>query len=241
MDPYLDPRLASLYDLLNPPGEDTRFYLRLAGSEPCSILDLGCGTGTLARSLARRGHRVTAADPAAAMLEIAQEGAGAGRVTWIEGDALALAEAGPFDLVIMAGHAFQCLLDDAVIAANLAAVREKLAEGGRFAFESRNPRAEAWRRWTPGRSRRLLRPNGGVAVETYLSLVDVEDEIVTYRTHARFPGEEEVIAQSALRFSSREALEKKLGEAGFGDIAVYGDWDGAPFKTDSAEIIIVAR
>ncbi len=64
---YADPRLAALYDALNPSDASTAFYLGLAGPAPARILDMGCGTGLLACEFAARGHDVTGADPAAAM------------------------------------------------------------------------------------------------------------------------------------------------------------------------------
>src|SRR5918993_475422 len=52
-----------------------------------------------------------------------------------------------FDLVVMTGHAFQELVGDNEIRAALAAIRQALVDGGRFAFETRNPRDRAWERW----------------------------------------------------------------------------------------------
>jgi len=45
---YADPRLAAVYDALNPPGARTDFCLDLAGDVPVRVLDVGCGTGLLA-------------------------------------------------------------------------------------------------------------------------------------------------------------------------------------------------
>ena len=42
---YVDPRLVALYDIENPRGADTDFYIELAADlNARSILDLGCGT-----------------------------------------------------------------------------------------------------------------------------------------------------------------------------------------------------
>src|SRR6185369_17314503 len=54
-DDYTDPRLAVLYDRMNPWGPGDNFYLDLvlgAGS----VLDVGCGTGALLRRARASGH-----------------------------------------------------------------------------------------------------------------------------------------------------------------------------------------
>jgi ubiquinone/menaquinone biosynthesis C-methylase UbiE len=52
---YTNTRLAEIYDLDNPWAEDTDFYLALAGPGPYCVLDLGCGTGTLAALWPNKG------------------------------------------------------------------------------------------------------------------------------------------------------------------------------------------
>lgn len=77
-----DPRLAQVYDPLDPDRSDLDVYVALAielGAR--SVLDLGCGTGTFACMLARR-NRVTAVDPAQASLDVARAKPGADLVDW---------------------------------------------------------------------------------------------------------------------------------------------------------------
>ena len=65
-DPYRDAELVELYDLDNPGGEDHAYYPALADAiDARSILDLGCGTGLLTRSLAGPGRTVIGVDPVA--------------------------------------------------------------------------------------------------------------------------------------------------------------------------------
>lgn len=237
---YTDPRLAAVYDALNarPRGHD--FYLDLAGSAPKTVLDIGCGTGRLALALTARGHRVTGADPAAAMLDVARARPGAERVTWVEADAAALALDARFDLVVMTGHVFQHVLDDAAVRAALANLRRHLAPGGRLAFETRNPRIEGWRRWTPERTRVRLDVPAIGSVEVHYDVVEGTAERVTYETHFRFAADDVVVTTGTLRFTWPDDLATSLAEAGFTDLGWYGDWDRAPLGPASPEIIVVA-
>jgi hypothetical protein len=60
---YANPKLAAVYDPLNPPGAELRFYEELAGAEPLRILDVGSGTGRFASRLAALGYDVTVVAP----------------------------------------------------------------------------------------------------------------------------------------------------------------------------------
>jgi SAM-dependent methyltransferase len=57
----------------------------LEGPAPLEVLDLGCGTGTLAIALAGGGARVTAIDPDLRVLARAQAKAGSPAVRWLQG------------------------------------------------------------------------------------------------------------------------------------------------------------
>lgn len=70
---FEDPRLAQIYDALDGDRTDLEAYLDLADEfDAHSVLDIGCGTGTLACRRAQRGLKVTGIDPAAASLEVAR-------------------------------------------------------------------------------------------------------------------------------------------------------------------------
>jgi hypothetical protein len=68
-------------------------------SRPPRALDLGCGTGRIARHLAARGFEVTAVDGSARAISEARRFEGSERVRWVVADALAITLDGAFDLV----------------------------------------------------------------------------------------------------------------------------------------------
>ena len=140
-DLYNDPGLAQFYDLENGWGLDFDYCLQLA-DEARAVLDLGCGTGQLAASLAD-GRTVVGVDPAAAMLDIARHRHGGRKVTWVEADARRVRLDRRFDLVLLTGHAYQVFLSDEDQQAVLSTIAEHLAPGGRFVFDTRNPAARA--------------------------------------------------------------------------------------------------
>ena len=101
-----DPRLASVYDLLENDRRDLDAYVALVEELGArSVLDIGCGTGTFACLLAGAGAgtRVVGIDPAEASLAVARTKPGAERVTWIHGDAASVPRLG-FDLATMTGN-----------------------------------------------------------------------------------------------------------------------------------------
>src|SRR5688572_12036632 len=107
-----DPRLAQVYDPLDPDRSDLDAYAAIVDELGArSVLDIGCGTGTFACPLARRGIEVTGVDPAAASLDVARGKPGADAVRWVHGDATTL-PALQVDAAFMTANVAQVFLTD---------------------------------------------------------------------------------------------------------------------------------
>ncbi|TQM83906.1 methyltransferase family protein [Saccharothrix saharensis] len=238
-DAFEDPDLAAYYDLINRWGEDDRFYLDLVLAAD-AVLDVGCGTGTLLKGARAAGHRgrLVGLDPAEGMLLQARD---APDVEWVRGDLGTVAFDGGFDLVVMTGHVFQIFLTDDEVRAQFTAVRRALGPDGRFAFETRNPGARAWERWTPENGTDIVGPDGErVRVEHRVESV-VDGVVWMTETFSCPDWPEPRVDRGALRFMTADRIDGLLRETGFEVAERYGYWDRSPLTGGSREIITIAR
>ncbi len=239
---FADDRLAALYDRLYPPErrEDYAFYLRLVLSAR-AVLDVGCGTGALLHMAREAGHtgRLCGLDPAEAMLRQARRRTD---IEWVRGDLSTARWEREFDLVVMTGHAFQELITDDAIRAALAGIRAALVDGGRFAFETRNPLDRAWERWAAQYSREVTDAAGAPVRCVYRVDLPVEGDVVrSVSTYASPAWDAPIVSRSALRFLDAPTLSAFLSEAGLTIEEQFGGWQRQPLADASPEIITIAR
>ncbi len=238
---FAEDRLAALYDLFYPPERraDFAFYLPLVMSAR-AVLDVGCGTGALLRLAREAGHpgRLCGLDPALGMLNQARQRPD---IEWVHGDLSTANWEREFDLVVMTGHAFQELVEDDEIRAALAAIRSAVVEGGRFAFETRNPSAREWERWTPEHGVEFDDASGA-RVRFESQVQSVVGDLVRFTSTYSSPGwRQPKVSESTLRFLDRDMLASFLAHAGFEIEEQFGDWDRQPLTESSPEIITLAR
>jgi SAM-dependent methyltransferase len=213
---FADPRLARIYDPLDPDRGDLDVYAAIAAEfRARSILDVGCGTGTFACMLAARGLEVTGVDPARASLDVARAKPGADGVRWLHGDATTLPPL-QVDLATMTGNVAQVFLSDADWAAALGGVHAALRPGGRLVFESRDPARQAWLGWTRELTfRRTDIPGMGV-VQSWHEPGDVSGELVSFRSFAVFEADGSTLtSDSTLRFRERAEIAASLAALDF--------------------------
>lgn len=213
---FAHPRLAPVYDAFDGERDDLAAYLDIAGELGADrVLDIGCGTGSLAVLLAASGRTVTGVDPARASLEVARAKDKTETVTWICGDA---AKAPPVDadLAVMTGNVAQVLLTDDDWEQALRAIRAALRPGGFLAFETRRPERRAWEDWAADTDPVILDVPGSGRVEQRREVTNVSLPFVSFRYSYTFLADGTVVtSDSTLRFRGREEVEASLAAHGY--------------------------
>ena len=201
-----DPRLAALYDPLDPDRSDLDAYAALAEELGAhSVLDIGCGTGIFAIMLAARGHDVVGVDPAGASVDVARAKPGADDVRWVVGE---VADALPLqvDLVTMTANVAQVFTTEARLARGAARdARRRFAPGATLVLETRDPERRAWEGWTRELTDHVTQVDGVGSVRGWHEAVAVDDGpdglLVTFDSMTVLPDGTEagVVVHAAVR------------------------------------------
>ncbi|MFZ4515626.1 MAG: class I SAM-dependent methyltransferase [Acidimicrobiia bacterium] len=244
LEEFHNPQLVALFETVNQydPGTQPDCYLAIAQSVSAgSVIDLGCGSGTVTQVFASSGLKIEAVDPSAPLIALARQRRGCERVRWIVGTASDIGTTDA-DFAMMTGHVAQFFLDDDEWNAALAALRTALRPGGLLVFESRNPEARGWHEWVPANTRTVHDPAVG-AITHWSEWHDIdENHVVRYTNHYRIEATGEVlVAHAALRFRSATELCDSLTAAGFVVRSVWGDYAGAPASASRPELVVTAE
>ncbi|MDX5571826.1 class I SAM-dependent methyltransferase [Streptomyces griseus] len=234
---FVDPRLAALYDALDPDRGDLDPYVRIAEEFGARrVLDIGCGTGVFALLLADRGFEVVGVDPARASVDVARAKPGGDRVRWISGDASALPPL-RVDLVTMTANVAQEITGPRDWRATLRGAYEALRPGGHLVVETRNPARRAWEEWNRERSHRVTEIAGLGPVESWVEVTEVAGPLVSFRWTYVFAADGQVLtSDSTLRFRERQEAEADLTAQGF----VVREVRDAPDRP-GREFVLIAR
>jgi SAM-dependent methyltransferase len=232
---FADPRLAVLYDALDGHRSDLDAYVAIVEEVGArAVVDIGCGTGSLAVRLAASGVDVVGVDPATASLDVARAKPYADRVRWVDGDATALEGLHlAADLAVMTGNVAQVFVADDDWHRTLAAVRFCLRPEGWFAFETRRPEVRAWEEWDVAPT--VVDLPGGQTVVVARTVTEVALPLVTFESRTTLD-DVTLPSLSTLRFRGREEIEADLARHGF-EVADVRDAPDRPGK----EHVFLAR
>ncbi len=221
---------------------------QLQRSQSHRVLDVACGTGRHVIALAERGYEVVGVDLSAAMVERARAGgqdagvdtgfdvAGFGEVDGRVG--------GDFDALLCLGNSLPHLLTPDELTAALDDFAACLRPAGLLLIQNRNfdlVLSSGQRRMEP----QNYRENG--AEWLFVRFYDFEaDGALTFNLLTLTRSESAEWMQrwdrTRLRPLLQEELVAALGEAGFADIASYGDMSGSSFdRTRSGNLVVTAR
>jgi len=237
-----DPRMVELYDPLDPDRSDLDVYEALVDElDSRSVLDIGCGTGTLACRLALKGHEVVGVDPSGASIDVARGKAGADRVRWVVGEVPAVLPL-QVDLATMTANVAQVFTTEEHWRATLRATREALRPGGRLVLETRVPARRAWERWTREATDHVTHVEGVGDVRDWDHVVDVRDSpdglLVRFESViVRLAEGLELPSISTLRFPTREQVEASLEATGL----VLEDVRDAPDRPGAEMVFVASR
>jgi SAM-dependent methyltransferase len=234
---FTHPRLAAIYDALDPDRSDLDAYVRMVEEFGArQVLDLGCGTGVFALLLAGRGIEVVGVDPALASIDVARGRPGSEQVRWIHGDASELPTL-HVDLVTMTANVAQQIVGPDAWQETLRGAYAALRSGGRLVFETRDPARRAWEEWNREASYAVTDVPGAGVVESWVEVTGVEEQLVSFRWTYVFASDGRTLtSDSTLRFRGREEVEADLRAQGF----VVEDVRDAPDRPGK-ELVFVAR
>lgn len=235
---FRHPRLAALYDPLDPDRSDLDPYLDLAKEfEAGHVLDIGCGTGVFALLLADRGIKVVGVDPAQASINVALSKPGSDRVQWVCGDPASLPPL-QADLATMTANVAQAIVDPESWQATLRGAYEALRPGGHLVFETRDPAQRAWEGWNREATHSVTDVPGVGGVETWVDVTEVDGPLVTFRWHYIFAADGQVLtSDSTLRFRTRHEVERDLAAQGY----VVEDVRDAPDRPGKECVFLASR
>ena len=214
--------------------------------ESLSVLDVACGTGHHAIALAKAGFRCTGTDFSQKMVVLARENAQKEglNITFQQagfGELAKTFEEDRFDGLICLGNSLPHLLDEVSLANALVDFAAVLKPGGKIILQNRNydlvlaERA----RWMPPQTFHQ-------EDETWIfaRFYDFDpDERLTFNIqilHNKGQGAfDQAVISTRLWPMKREVLEDFIKEAGFSDLAFFGNLKGEAFDPSSSDNLII--
>lgn len=228
------------------------FYHGLLQPGQASLLDLGCGTGTITVELARGLRKLTAhgkpprvigLDLSQAMLDVAERRDP--QIDWLRGDMRDLPDCGLIDLVVCCYNSLQHL-DAQGLGLAMRSVRHVLAPGGRFAFDIYRPNFDYIRiRRKDDLTRTVQAPDGSTLEIREDSEFDEALGMLqlTWRLVQAGHSGGQPLAHAVYRLWQHrpETVEAGLAAAGFEIEERYGSLHRGSWNTAAKKQVVVCR
>ncbi|MFH1336381.1 MAG: class I SAM-dependent methyltransferase, partial [Candidatus Zixiibacteriota bacterium] len=228
-------RLSRVYDLDwgNYAGQYVNLISQLFDEQGISrarILDLACGTGTLALELVKRSHAVFGIDISPQMIAIAKSKcSGFSHVSFEVQDMTQFCADGKFDLITCTFDSVNYLLNTDAVKAMFLRVASALFESGLFVFDSNTDRLYVNRHH--GIHQRKL---GG---ETFIQKLNYDSAKKEATTIFEFSdGEVELHRQRPYDLTE---LGPILAESGFSILRKYSGFDKKSYDSESERLICI--
>lgn len=224
-------------------------FQRYASQSVHTILDLGCGTGSHAFELARRGYPVTGVDRSADMLAKAQVKlealpTGVPIPKFIHGDIKSTDLRERFDTVLMMFAVLGYQLENADVLAALQTARRHLAPSGLLIFDVWYGPAVLHLR--PGERLKTLPSGNGTLLRSATGSLDVLHQQAEVRYHLWLFDEVRLLSETEeshrMRYFFPQELAFYLTQSGFEmvHLSAFGNLD-EPASEESWNVLTVAR
>ncbi|MFA6498942.1 MAG: class I SAM-dependent methyltransferase [Desulfurivibrionaceae bacterium] len=245
---YGHARYTALYELeLGNFSEDLAFYRRHLPTKPCTILELGCGSGRVSRALAADGHRLTGIDLSFPMLAAAGLTASAPAPHYACMDMTALAFRTTFAAIIAPYNTLNLLTNPEALHACLTQAHHLLAEDGVLLLQLYIPDQEL--RALEGKKRFQFQifdcPDGSKIIKEILKSTEPRSGLVDIieRYYLRFridqPNEDWEYTYQILGYGFKQWREI-FTDQGFCLEAAYGDYALSPFVLEEHTTLLLA-
>ena len=231
--------LSSIYDIIFPENQAVTEFLSSGLTAQTRILDIACGTGNYSIALAEKGHDVTGIDLDAAMIGAAQRKTAGRTVSFASGNMLdidRMFHGRRFGLIYCIGNSLVHLPDKDSVSEFARKVSALLEPQGTCLIQIVN-------------YDRIVKHH----VES-LPSIDKKDDGVTFVRNYEFIEQSEQIRFNTEILSGGEKITNSvqllalqsadlvsiLRSAGFGEIRLFGGYDGSVYSVESMATIVKA-
>jgi SAM-dependent methyltransferase len=230
-------------------GEDLPLWLHLALEQGDPIIELGCGTGRVVRSLIQAGHRVIGIDHDHHMLTRAQKNLAPfflKNACFVQADMQTFGFNMRYNAAISPMNTL-CIFDDHGLIKVFHNIARQLSPTGLFAFEILNPSVDPFEGIDPEEPLiSFIEPESGNPCQVYAQRIGGPaqdqvgilwhyDELLPDGSTQRYPYRQNYYLRS------KEKVREFLKRANCTVIEVYGDYARSHFEENSETMVVVAR